>query len=208
MKKFIFISVVISFFAACKKDELKPRQLYNFTDTTYTISGTPGIDNQEYFCLYPHKSIILDATVSDSSATYLWQPGGESTPTIEVDEEINSLTVDISSNTLGNIHIFMGVNICTPLVFVPSSFTPNSDFVNDNWKPVCTSYFNYGITETLYEVKDNEGIKLFSTDNRNQGWDGTYKGANMPSGFYLYYINYSTLTHENNILTGSLELIR
>ncbi len=210
MKKIIFISIIVSFFAACKKDELKPKQLYNYTDTTYAISGTQGNFNQEIFCIYPYKSLILDATVNDSSATYLWYPNGETTPSIEITEETNGITlyVEISSGTLGNIQIFVTIQNCIPAVYIPSSFSPNSDNVNDTWIPFFNDWWNNGVTGVLYEIRDNEGVKLFSTDNRYKGWDGTYQGTQMPSGFYLYYINYSTLTTENNILTGSLELIR
>ncbi len=214
MRKIIFISIVISFFASCKKDELKPKQLYNYTDTTYAITGTPGEFNDEIFCLYPYKSLIIDATVNDNSATYLWHPGGETTPSIEVTEETNgyNLYVEISSNTLGNIQIFVTVSNCIPAVYIPSSFTPFDDAINDYWKPVFNHWWNHGVKVVYFQIRDADGIVLYeeTTDSNTniQGWDGTYQNQNMPSGFYLYYINYSTLTTENNILTGSLELIR
>jgi len=215
MRNIIFISIIISFFVSCKKDELKPKQLYNYTDTTYHISGIPGEFNQELICMFPYKSLILDATVSDSSATYLWQPGGETTPSIEITEETNGsvLYVEIYSN-FSTTQIFINIQNCMPMVYVPSSFTPDADNINDKWHPVIQSYFDNhdGIPHIYFQIRDADGIVLYEEDpgpTLNMiGWDGTYHDAPMPSGFYLFYINYSTLTSENNILTGSLELIR
>lgn len=211
MKKILLFILIVIIFSGCTKDDLNPKTVYEYTDTTYAISGTPNIFNEEIFCIYPYKSIIIDATVNDTSATYLWHPNGETTPSIEISEETNgiNLYVEINSGIEGNIQIFVTVVNWIPVVYVPTSFTPFDNAINDNWRPVLNDYWNNGITGIYYEIRDNEGVKLFSTDDeQNPGWDGTYKGIDMPSGFYLYYINYTTLTSENNILTGSLELIR
>jgi gliding motility-associated-like protein len=198
----LFLSVVL--LSSCSKDEFEPHQLYNYTDTTFVIDTSQIND----ICLYPYDSIFLDATVSDTTASYLWFPYGLTTPVIKVDEYMYQIILTISTSSSFKT-VYINVENCKPYFFYPpNSFTPNDDYLNDFWRPTFGGPSkNY--TSIYYEVRDNEGVKLFSTNEiQSDGWNGKYKGVPMPSGFYLYYINYSTLTTENNILTGSLELIR
>jgi gliding motility-associated-like protein len=203
MRNLFFITSTIVFLSSCCKDDFDPKPTsYNYEDTTYYIdlSGIPG---DLSFCLYPYNSITLDATTNDTSATYLWGPGGETTSSINLTNG-DYCTLNYFSNSTGAIQLKFSLYNCNPAMYVPNAFSPNSDGISDKWRPV------YSNIETIkYEIRDYEGVKVFSTnDLGSSGWDGTYQNVPMPSGFYLYYINYSTLTTENNILTGSLELIR
>ncbi|MGE0637307.1 MAG: gliding motility-associated C-terminal domain-containing protein [Bacteroidia bacterium] len=203
MKQLAIIFSFVALLTSCSKDEFEPKPLLNnFQDTTYSIDIS---NNQIYydFCLYPYNSLTLDATANDTSATYLWEPGGETTSSIQVDHD-DYYTLNYYSNSTGPIQISIAIYNCIPAMYATNSFTPNSDGLNDSWRPIYSS-----ISSIHWEIRDNEGVKVFSTDDlTSSGWDGEYQNVPMPSGFYLYYINYSTLTTENNILTGSLELIR
>jgi gliding motility-associated-like protein len=77
--------------------------------------------------------------------------------------------------------------------FVPNVFTPNSDDQNALFSP---SYRNQpgtvntdwnDITE-VYElvVFDRNGNKVFESTSSNAGWDGRYKGNDVPAGTYFY----------------------
>lgn len=199
MNKFIFTLIVIISFASCKRNEFEPKPKNNFIDTTFYIT----LNGNNDFYYYPNYNISLDATTNDSSAIYSWQPGGETTPIISIEESGNYILHYYSDST-GDVSINILIHPFIPSMYVPNSFSPSTDGLNDSWRPIYS-----GITSIYYEVRDNDGIKLFSTnDLKSKGWNGTYSGSIMPSGFYLYYINYSTLTASNNILTGSLELIR
>ena len=74
-------------------------------------------------------------------------------------------------------------------ILVPTGFTPNGDLVNDRLIvhgragtkiTVFKIYDRWG--ELLYEVHD------FNINDENAGWDGTFKGQTMNSGFYVWYI--------------------
>ena len=59
-------------------------------------------------------------------------------------------------------------------VFVPNTFTPNEDDLNDVFKPVFSSY---GLDSKTYELEifDRWGQSLFRSKDPQTGWDGTIK---------------------------------
>jgi gliding motility-associated-like protein len=67
-------------------------------------------------------------------------------------------------------------------VFVPKSFTPNSDGVNDVLFPYLT-----GIKEFRYfKVYNRQNQLMFETKNYDAGWNGNLSGSPMPMGIYIW----------------------
>lgn len=66
-------------------------------------------------------------------------------------------------------------------IFIPNSFTPNGDGLNDVLK-----VYSYKIREMQFAVFNQWGEKLFESRDQSRGWDGTYKGKMQPSGVYMY----------------------
>lgn len=67
------------------------------------------------------------------------------------------------------------------LPMLPSAFTPNSDGEND--------YFiirGGPFTEVDFKVYNNWGELIFSTNDGNQGWDGTFRGEQATVGVYTW----------------------
>ncbi len=77
------------------------------------------------------------------------------------------------------------VTVYPPLhVYVPNSFTPNGDGVNDIFGMVGEGYLYYDL-----EIFDRWGTKLrYGRFKDDTAWDGTYKGNLVPSGAYVYRI--------------------
>jgi len=73
-------------------------------------------------------------------------------------------------------------------ILLPNAFTPNSDGLNDMF-----FISNNFIIENLnrFEIYDKWGMKLFSTINKNESWNGSYNGVPMPPATYIYKIEYS-----------------
>lgn len=196
--------ITIALLSSCGKAEFEPRVISNSFDTTLYINPVDTTIQDYYLCNYPFYNWRIDATGNDTSATYLWEPGGETTSTIEGVNLNDYLTLHYFSDSTGPVQFIFDFQECSPAIYIPSAFTPGGDNLSERWRP-----FYNGLTSIYYEIRDSDGIKVFSTDNLNSdGWDGKYKSNYMPHAFYLYYINYSTLESENNIKTGSLELIR
>jgi gliding motility-associated-like protein len=66
-------------------------------------------------------------------------------------------------------------------VFIPNSFTPNGDGLNDMFR-----VYGYKIATLKLVVFNQWGEKLFESSDQSRGWDGTYKGKVQPSGVYMY----------------------
>ena len=69
------------------------------------------------------------------------------------------------------------------LLFVPNSFTPNDDDVNDVFIPVLE-----GLTEDNYKfmVFNRWGQLMFSTTDQTEGWDGKFKGEFVKEDAYVW----------------------
>ncbi|KVV13503.1 T9SS type B sorting domain-containing protein [Flavobacterium sp. TAB 87] len=68
-------------------------------------------------------------------------------------------------------------------VCIPNYFTPNGDGNQDTWGPGCS--INY--TDLVYTIFDRYGREI-AKYRFGQKWDGTYKGAALPTGDYWYVV--------------------
>jgi gliding motility-associated-like protein len=92
-------------------------------------------------------------------------------------------------------------------VYIPNTFTPNDDDVNEEFFPIGT-----GISEKNYQMKiyDRWGELIFSTNNLNEHWKGLRKNGVDPvlQDTYIYKINLQSL--KGNIINkvGQVKVIR
>jgi gliding motility-associated-like protein len=169
-----------------------------------TIIITNGFKPQ--FSLGPDQylcpGVPLQLKPNYTGLSYVWQDGS-SNPTFTV-SRTGLYYVDII-NTCGmgsdSVNVFNG----TCKVYVPSGFTPDNNGVND--------YFRIGggelVTEFNLKVFNRSGQIVFSTTNKNKGWDGKLNGLDLPTGVYVYLIKYKELNDPNTkMLKGTITLLR
>jgi len=72
-------------------------------------------------------------------------------------------------------------------IFVPNAFTPNGDRHNQVFAPEGT-FFHYTL-----RISNRWGTLLYVGENH--GWDGRFKGKEMPEDLYVYEIEYTKQTH-------------
>ncbi|PCI92557.1 MAG: hypothetical protein COB15_17475, partial [Flavobacteriales bacterium] len=70
-------------------------------------------------------------------------------------------------------------------VFVPNSFTPDGDGLNDYFFPVLRGFDTDGYTFMIF---DRWGELLFQSSKVTGKWDGTFKGQPVPLGVYNWKI--------------------
>lgn len=87
--------------------------------------------------------------------------------------------------------------------FIPNSFTPNGDGVNDVFQPMI-----YGLDNYQIRIFDRWGEIIFESNNGQQGWDGLHKGTAVQEGTYVYQISGFDLDAEERRWEGHLNLIR
>ncbi len=115
----------------------------------------------------------------------------------------------IVSNQFGCMDsIFDFIKITTDFTFyVPNTFTPNGDGVNDLFCPVGT-----GIDQKQYElvIFDRWGNLIFKSDNPAIGWDGRANGGTMiaQQDVYVWKINVAGSNTGRKRYTGNVNLIK
>lgn len=89
--------------------------------------------------------------------------------------------------------------------FLPNAFTPNGDGLNDIFLP--KGIFG-GITAYQLRVWTRYGENIFVTEDINQGWDGSFNGAQSPGGGYLWDVQYVDANGDPMVLKGGVTLVR
>lgn len=90
--------------------------------------------------------------------------------------------------------------------FIPNTFTPNGDGVNDHFG--LTGQFK-NVTEFEFWIFDRWGNVVFHTGDYYESWDGTGKNNNLlPNGTYVYKARIKEGNMEPIILQGSVMLLR
>jgi gliding motility-associated-like protein len=152
--------------------------------------------------------------------TYQWTSNNPQTPPLHPDSSVTAFeayspaTVKVivsnangcTANDLLNIFVREIRNIQ-----VPTGFSPNGDGVNDLLLVHGTSFMVEKIKlfrvfdrwgELIYELRD------FNINDPVVGWDGSFKGENMPPGVYVWYLEVDFVDGSSDIFRGHTTLIR
>ncbi|OFX81274.1 MAG: hypothetical protein A2X12_00700 [Bacteroidetes bacterium GWE2_29_8] len=90
-----------------------------------------------------------------------------------------------------------------PYIFIPNTFTPNGDNQND------VLYLRgLSIKDFHLSIFDRWGEKIFETYDQSVGWDGTYKGKQLASAVYTYYLELTCPDGYQLFKKGNITLIR
>ena len=91
-----------------------------------------------------------------------------------------------------------------PGIFVPNSFTPNGDHLNDTFKPILI-----GMKSLHYfRVYNRGGQLMFSTNIQNKGWDGTFRGQAQDAAVFVWMVEGVDYLGKLVFEKGSVTLIR
>lgn len=118
---------------------------------------------------------------------YLWSPSaGLNDPSIEAPiatldrNETYTLETWTKEGCDSRSQIFIK-RYAGPDIYIPNAFTPNNDRVNDLFKvvPIGIKAFNYLV------IYNRWGQVVFRTTDQHKGWDGTFLGAQLPTGTFV-----------------------
>ncbi len=157
-----------------------------------TASDTIFIDQQDKPILFLGEDSILCAgqplilSAYNYGASYTWQDGStDSLFSPSVTGKYYVTAINQCGIAADSINITF--NICNCLVFIPTAFSPNKDNKNDeyNYKVNCTDF------KGKLDIYNRFGQLVFSSENPESGWDGTFEGRESPEGAYIYVLKYS-----------------
>ncbi len=183
------------------------------TSATIVVSSKPKA-SYTFTPNPPSENTPVDFLNSSIEATrYIWQFGDE-----EIKETASEATVQHIYNLTGSFNsCLIAINnfgcqdtTCQnivariiPVIDVPNAFTPNGDGINDK-----VFVRGFGVTKITWRIYNRWGTLVFETNNREQGWDGTYKGSVQPKEVYHYAlaVEYSDKTKYEK--KGDITLLR
>jgi len=88
--------------------------------------------------------------------------------------------------------------------FIPNLFSPNQDNVNDTWQPTIGT----SLEVRQIAVYDRWGESVFSTSDRNIGWNGLCRNKPCLPGVYVYMIQVKDKNGKTKTYSGDLTLVK
>jgi len=128
-------------------------------------------------------------TSTEVGFTYTYNDIGTYTITLEVSDSVGchdsfEKTIEVHEQTR---------------FYLPNSFTPNGDGINDVLLPVQMEVKDGSYLMRIY---DRWGNLIFYTEDLNQGWDGTVNGKLVPTGstvvYFATYQDFDGTVYEKN----------
>lgn len=193
-------------------------------DTTKASFVCPHNYPDANFYMTPPITDVLNTEIdftnlsAGQGLSYLWNFGSGLNPDSSTvtnptftypDEEPGTYPVSlIVTNQNGCVDTAYGTVIINGiyLFYVPNTFTPDGDGVNEIFRP-----YGEGIDFTQYtmQIFNRWGELIYETADPESGWDGTYKGSPVQVGTYIWKIvakeQYSPIIHDN---FGHVNLLR
>ena len=148
---------------------------------------------------------------STNADSYLWDFGDGSTSTVVNPQHTytskGSFTVKLTatnkgacSNTISLGKLILRYEV---VIFIPNTFTPNADGINDDFGVKITSLRTYHI-----QIFNRYGQQLYEARDILKRWDGTYNGNPVPVGTYYYVITATSLNDDNLKEAGYVTVLR
>lgn len=207
-------------------------------DITLEVLGTNGCSNSKQFnnfiCVEdaptvsftPSTEVVnqIDGMVhffntTEGATSYSWNFGDNSANTSEENpiHDFNGLPFGnymvklIASSSMGCTDSnFVLIKMDEEsLFFVPNTFTPDEDALNQIFQPIFTDGFDpFNFSMTIY---NRWGERVFETHDASIGWNGSLfnSGEVVQDGMYTWTITYKKVnTAKTDQITGHVNLIR
>ena len=195
-------------------------QMENFADCYFMDSVLVIVhDAPEVDSIWADPPIILAGEESQletellDNVTYQWFPveslndPGIHDP-VATPTETTTYTVFITNehgctDTLSILVLVILPECIEPYIFIPNAFSPNGDGINDRF-----NIKGVHIDEGELLVYNRWGQKVFHSRNLESGWDGTYKGEELPPDVFGYYAKVRCIGGEEFEQSGNVTLFR
>lgn len=194
------------------------RNSYGCTDSTQvqinTSTKTPVLTvSSSADSIFKGESVTLTGTIN-SNYIYEWLEDKATLSSLNTaqttakprTDKIYILRVENGLNCINYDTVRVGIkaSLCgPPMVFIPNTFTPNKDGVND------VLYVRGDqVTEMELKIYDRWGKLVFESNDPSIGWDGTIDGKPAPPVVYGYYLRTVCEQGYKNFMKGNINLIR
>jgi gliding motility-associated-like protein/uncharacterized repeat protein (TIGR01451 family) len=205
-------------------------------DVTLTVTDINGCTNfatyDDFITVYqsPTAGILADPTYlfagndqtnitnqSTGAEFYIWNMGdtpvnhfyfepGNYTYTANLSDTFMITLIVISSDNCPDTAYQQIIFDNDPFYYVPNTFIPDGDGVNDVWNVVFSSPED--VKKYTMQIFDRWGELVFETTNIYQGWDGTYRNSQCQDGTYVWKLTFSWDDYRIFQKLGHVNLLR
>ncbi len=173
-----------------------PSPIANFSPINISIpSYAPNVNftnNSKNFISSTFSPLPGVSVTSFDNLTFSYSQDGYFYPTLVVENE------------LGCTDSIVGRVLVKSELFVPNSFTPNNDGLNDLFIPVLTDPDDYELL-----IFNRWGELIFESNDPSKGWNGTNaKGELVETDSYIYRLVFGYESGEIQEAFGHVNLIR
>jgi gliding motility-associated-like protein len=147
---------------------------------------------------------------STDATTYLWNFGDGTTSTEENPEHeysaLGEYNVTLTAfNQACSASVVKGrfVIKADNRIFIPNTFTPNGDGINDEFVVTIINLKQYRL-----QIFNRFGTRLFLANDIFDNWKGIHNNETLPAGTYYYIIDAVDLNDEAIKQSGAITIIR
>ena len=123
------------------------------------------------------------------SCDYLWNTGSIGDTIMALNQGSYWLQVKDTNGCIYTDTVLLDFAKCECNLFLPNSFTPNDDGINETFFP--TYYCD--LADYELSIFNRRGQKIFSTDNSLENWNGIFNKKKVASDVYLYTVQYTPI---------------
>ncbi len=157
--------------------------------------------------IYQGDSVDIYVVDQMTGDTYEWSNGAKTgSQTVSPDETTTySVTVTDENGCTGiaSLTVIVIKPNCEEDVFLPNAFSPNGDNVNN----VLYVRSNF-IDDMMLIIYNRYNEEVFRSTDQANGWDGTFKGAQLSPDSYGYFLTATCVDGETIKRQGSINLLR
>ncbi|MCR9172405.1 MAG: choice-of-anchor L domain-containing protein [bacterium] len=180
-------------------------------DTTTTVTVVaPTADFTVTSTVFFNNLPITFENQSQNATSYIWDFGngsGDTFPhpsTTYPDPGMYNVTLIAIDDKGCTDTITKPINIEEEwYVYIPNTFTPDGDRYNNDW-----SISTVGVKSLEVNVFNRWGEIIFTSNDLNFEWDGTYLGLYVPDGTYTYDVNFVTNSGRDRNLRGHVNVLK
>ena len=183
---------------------------------TITINALPTIKGPSDINTPVGVPVTIPFTYSSDVTTWAWTPAtnlscadcANPSATLQFDQQYSVIVTD-SNNCTDTASILIKTVCNDENYFIPNTFSPNNDGVNDYFYPRGRSIYNI----QSMRVFNRWGQLVFQRQNfpansETMGWDGTFNGRPAPSDAYVYIVEVICNNAQVIALQGTITLVR
>ncbi|QEC68475.1 gliding motility-associated C-terminal domain-containing protein [Panacibacter ginsenosidivorans] len=151
----------------------------------------------------------LDATIKGTAIDFTWSPPTAISDVHAIRPKVFPIEgTEYTVSATSTVGCGSGMDKVLVTVYkgikIPNAFTPNGDGNNDKFRVLPLD--NYKLVQLI--IYNRWGKLLFRTNDKYNGWDGTFNGMVQPPGTYVYHLELVSDQNKRLVKQGTVLLLR